>query len=262
MRTILAFTLAATALLLRPDITFAQASTIVSEREPLVVYDEADLNPKKPGYEWEGATLLRNIRVIDGLGNEPVEAQDVLIADGIIAGIGPTGSLEAPTGAREIDGAGLTVLPGLIDAHIHVQGGWRGGNDNGPRPLTLKWDLLALLYSGVTHAYDIGNVPDRAADARDMVAVGAWMGPELTIAGTFFETAPVGAVGQNTLLPTPDPAFIGSNLDTMKDIYGVEMVKCHSGTNSQVLRVLVAEAEKRTCVWCVISGTTTEIRGS
>ena len=155
------------------------------------------------------------------------------------------GGLDAPTGAREIDGAGLTVLPGLIDAHIHVQGGWRGGNDNGPRPLTLKWDLLALLYSGVTHAYDIGNVPDRAADARDMVAVGAWMGPELTIAGTYFETAPVGAVGQNTLLPTPDPAFIGSNLDTMKDIYGVEMVKCHSGTNSQVLRVLVAEAEKR-----------------
>ena len=71
------------------------------------------------------------------------------------------------------------------------------------------------------------------------------MGPDISIAGTYFETAPVGAVGQNTLLLTPDAGFIGAQLDTMKDVYGVEMVKCHSGTNSQVLRVLVAEAHRR-----------------
>ena len=212
-----------------PNLAFGQASTIVSEREPIVVYDEAELNPNPPRYAWTGPTLLRNIRVIDGMGNDPVEGQDVLVADGNIAAVGPTGSLNPPEGSRIINGAGLTVLPGLIDAHIHVQGGWRGGNDNGPRPLILKWDLLALLYSGVTHAYDIGNIPDRSADARDIVAAGGWMGPDLTIAGTYFETAPVGAVGQNTLLPVPDAHYIGSQLDTMKTIYGVEMVKCHAG---------------------------------
>ena len=224
---------------------FGQASTIVSEREPIVVYDESELNPKKPGYEWTGPILLEDIRVIDGKGGRPQSGQDVLVADGRIAAVGRTGSLDVPDGARVIDGDGLTVLPGLIDAHMHLQGGWRGGNDNGPRPLTLKWDLLALLYAGVTHVYDIGNIPERAADARDIVAAGAWMGPEITIAGTYFETAPVGAVGANTLLLTPDAGFIGGQLDTMQQIYGVEMVKCHSGTNSQVLRVLVAEAHER-----------------
>ncbi|MDA9982768.1 amidohydrolase family protein [Gammaproteobacteria bacterium] len=228
-----------------PTTVFAQASTIVSEREPIVVYSENDLNPKQPGYEWTGSTLLQDIRVIDGMGNEPQTGQDVLIADGKIQAVGKTGALDIPKDARIIDGGGLTVMPGLIDAHIHVQGGWRGGNDNGPRPLTLKWDLLALLYSGVTHAFDAGNIPERAADARDILAAGGWMGPELTIAGTYFETAPVGAVGSNTILPVPDAGYIGGHLDTMKNVYGVEMVKCHSGTNSQVLRVLVSEAHKR-----------------
>ena len=228
-----------------PTTVFAQAATIVSEREPIVVYSENDLNPKQPGYEWTGSTLLQDIRVIDGMGNEPQTGQDVLIVDGKIQAVVKTGSLDIPKDARIIDGGGLTVMPGLIDAHIHVQGGWRGGNDNGPRPMTLKWDLLALLYSGVTHTFDAGNIAERAADARDIVAAGGWMGPELTIAGTYFETASVGATGSNTILPTADAGHIGGQLDNMKNVYGVEMVKCHAGTNSQVLRVLVSEAHKR-----------------
>jgi len=227
------------------DAAFGQAATIVSEREPIVVYDESELNPKRPGYEWTGATLLKGIRVIDGMGNPPITGQDVLIAEGKIRAVGSSGSLDAPSDARVIDGDGLTVMPGLIDAHIHVQGGWRGGNDNGPRPQTLKWDLLALLYSGVTHAFDAGNIPERSGDARDIVAAGGWMGPELTIAGTYFETASVGATGSNTLLPVADGGHIGGQLDNMKSTFGVEMVKCHSGMNSQVLRVLVKEAHAR-----------------
>lgn len=226
-------------------LVFGQASTIVSARDPIVVYDDSELNPKVPGYEWTGPTLLRNIRVIDGMGNRPQSGQDVLIFDGKIAAVGDSGSLDVPSDSKVIEGDGLTVLPGLIDPHIHLQGGWRGGNDNGPRPMTLKWDLLALLYSGITHAHDIGNSSALTADARDIVAAGGLMGPDLTISGQYFETAPVGAVGESFLLPTPDAGFIGGQLDSMKAVYGIEMVKCHSGTNSQVLRVLVAEAHKR-----------------
>ena len=228
-----------------PAPVFGQASTIVSEREPIVVYDESELNPKKPGYEWTGPILLQDIRVIDGKGSRPQTGQDVLIAEGKIAAVGRTGSLDVPGDTRVIDGDGLTVLPGLIDAHNHVQGGWRGANDNGPRPLTLKWDLLALLYNGVTQTYDIGNISERGADARDLVEAGAWIGPDMKIAGSYFETAPVGAVGANILLTTPDAAYIGGQLDNLKVVFGVEMVKCHSGITSQVLRVLVAEAHSR-----------------
>ncbi|ASP32684.1 amidohydrolase family protein [Labrenzia sp. VG12] len=230
---------------LAPNLAFAQAA-IVSEREPIVTYDEADLNPIAPRYEWDGATLLQNIRVIDGLGNAPTEGQDVLVTDGKIAAVGATGTLQdVPSDARIIEGNGLTVLPGLIDSHIHLSSGWRGPNDNGNRPVHVKWQLLNFLYAGVTQVYDIGNIPDVAGDTRDMVEAGAWIGPDIKIAGTYFETAEVGAPGYATLLPVNDPNFLGSKLDAMKNTYKVEMVKCHSGTNIQVLKGLVAAAHER-----------------
>jgi len=226
------------------QLAYGQAA-IVSEREKIVMYDAENLNPVEPGYAWEGASLLRNIRVIDGLGNAPVAGQDLLVANGKIVAVGPTGSLDSPSDARLIDGNGLTVLPGLIDAHIHLSSGWRGPNDNGNRPVHVKWQLLNFLYAGVTQVYDMGNIPDVAADTRDMVEAGAWMGPDVKIAGTYFETAEVGAPGYATLLPTNDPNHLGGKLDMMKNVYGVEMVKCHAGTNIQVLRALVVAAHER-----------------
>lgn len=224
---------------------FGQASTITSERLPIVIYDDSQLNAENPHYDWDGATLIQNIRVIDGRGNPAAEAQDILIANGKIGAVGDTGSFEAPHDARVIDGNGLTAMPGLIDAHAHLVSGWRGGNDNGTRPVYVKWQLLTYLYSGVTQIYDIGNNPDTAADARDVVAAGGWLGPDVKIAGAFFESVPVGAAGESRLLQLPDAGAVGAELDKMKNIYGVEMVKCHSGTNSQVLRTLVSEAHKR-----------------
>ena len=232
------------AAIMMPQFAFSQAG-IVSEREPIVIYDPADLNPSEPGYSWSGSSLLKNIRVIDGLGNPPVEGQDILISDGKISAIGATGSTNAPKDARVIEGNGLTVMPGLIDAHTHLSSGWRGPNDNGNRPVHVKWQLLSFLYAGVTQVYDIGNIPDVAGDTRDMVAAGAWLGPDIKIAGTYFETAEVGALGYATLLPVNDPNFLGGKLDMMKNNYGVEMVKCHAGTNIQVLRAFVTEAHKR-----------------
>ena len=227
-----------------PNFAFGQAA-IKSEREKIVSYDAKDLNPAKPGYEWEGATLLERIRIIVGLGNTPKTGQDLLVAEGKIRAVGKSGSLDVPADAKVIDGEGLTVMPGLMDAHIHLSSGWRGPNDNGNRPVFVRWQLLNFLYAGVTQVYDIGNIPDVAGDTRDMVAAGVWMGPDIKIAGTYFETAEVGAPGYATLLPTNDPGHIGGKLDSMKDVYGVEMVKCHSGTNIQVLRAMVSAAHER-----------------
>lgn len=64
---------------------FSQTSVIISEREPTAVYDPADLNPIDPLYEYDGSTLLQNIRVIDHTGADPLEGQDVLVVNGTIA---------------------------------------------------------------------------------------------------------------------------------------------------------------------------------
>jgi imidazolonepropionase-like amidohydrolase len=65
-----------------------------------------------------GETLvLQNALLIDGTGAEPQEDATVVVADGRIREVGPRGKL--PPG-RTIDLHGMTLMPGLIDAHVHV----------------------------------------------------------------------------------------------------------------------------------------------
>lgn len=61
---------------------------------------------------------VRNARVVNVFLRE-VQLQDVAVADGIIAGVYPAG--EGPAAEKEIDAGGLYMIPGLIDAHTHVE---------------------------------------------------------------------------------------------------------------------------------------------
>ena len=63
-------------------------------------------------------TLIRGASVFDGA--TKISARDVLIRDGLIADIG--NGIALPAGARLVEGAGMTLLPGLIDAHSHAFG--------------------------------------------------------------------------------------------------------------------------------------------
>jgi imidazolonepropionase-like amidohydrolase len=60
--------------------------------------------------------LIRDVRVFDG--EHVLEHQDVLIANGKISEVAKTGVKAA--NAELIDGKGRTLLPGLIDAHVHI----------------------------------------------------------------------------------------------------------------------------------------------
>ena len=63
---------------------------------------------------------LTNARVIDGTGGPLREGQTIVIKDGSIAAVGPAGTVATPEGARVIDLAGKTVLPGLVMVHEHL----------------------------------------------------------------------------------------------------------------------------------------------
>jgi N-acyl-D-amino-acid deacylase len=61
------------------------------------------------------ATLIRNVRVLDGSGAEPQTA-DVAVDDGLVSSIG---QLSRYTAGKIVEGDGRILSPGFIDVHTH-----------------------------------------------------------------------------------------------------------------------------------------------
>ena len=132
------------------------------------------------------ALLFRDARLVDGLSDEPIEGAAVLVVDGRIAEIGSP-SLAAPGLAdlRVVDLAGCTLMPGLIDAHVHPTATEIIEDFQRPMPTTLralvaKRRLEAMLRRGFTTVRDAGgcDVGLRQATERGLID-----GPRLFVAG-------------------------------------------------------------------------------
>ncbi len=70
-----------------------------------------------PAQSGDSPYVIRNVRVFDG--ETLAERQTVVISQGRIAAVGGS-TVAVPAGAQEVAGEGRTLLPGLIDAHIHL----------------------------------------------------------------------------------------------------------------------------------------------
>ena len=113
--------------------------------------------------------VLRGVNVVDGVSAEPRLGVSVVVVDGRIQRIGPAG-LEAPSGARELDLDGYWVVPGLVDAHSHMN--------------TLAAARRAL-ESGVTtvRTAGVGGFADVAM--REAVHAGWLAGPDILATGIY-----------------------------------------------------------------------------
>ena len=101
-------------------------------------------------------------RIIDGTGRDPINNGTILIEDGVIQSVGPAGSVTVPIDAQRLDAAGRTVMPGIIDCHVHATYRARDMRQhllNTPTYNILKstWILKETLESGVTTARDMGG---------------------------------------------------------------------------------------------------------
>ena len=79
-------------------------------------------NGPPPEAEAGPAVLFRDGRILDGTGN-PWYLGDVLVVGDRIARVGVIPAEEVPAGAREVEAAGLTIMPGFIDPHSHAGSG-------------------------------------------------------------------------------------------------------------------------------------------
>ena len=128
-------------------------------------------------------TLLRNALLWDGTGAEPLDGADVLVEDDRIKEVSDR-PIRAG-GAREIDLAGRTLMPGLIDAHFHAVAADPdiGKLEHMPRSLLYQHArtlLEASLQRGFTTIRDAGGADYGLAKAVDK---GLIAGPRLFFAG-------------------------------------------------------------------------------
>jgi imidazolonepropionase-like amidohydrolase len=140
--------------------------------------------------------ILANGRVLDGRGGI-AERATILVAGGLIAGVYLGG--DAPDGSAVVDVAGQTVLPALVDAHVHLSAydmlpAQKRGEE--PRTPALRYFELAngaraLVEAGVLTVRDVGSMDDNAVELRQAVRLGLCPGPRiLTCARIVSATSP------------------------------------------------------------------------
>jgi len=125
-------------------------------------------------------------RMIDGRGGPPVEPAVVVVEGERITSAGSPAQIRVPEGAQRIALGARTLLPGLIDAHVHLKG-WRSSNPNDilitPHPLAALCaaaDCRRLLHAGFTTVRDCGGC--LGPNLRDAIAAREIPGPRILTA--------------------------------------------------------------------------------
>lgn len=119
------------------------------------------------------ALVLTGATVIDGTGAAPRTGMTVVIRDGTIAALHPDGATAIPAGAEVRDVRGRWLIPGLIDAHVHV-----ATDPNGPdRRDRVERRLRNALLGGVVAVRDMGGDARALADLARAAATGQIVAP-------------------------------------------------------------------------------------
>jgi imidazolonepropionase-like amidohydrolase len=132
------------------------------------------------------ATLFRNVRVFDGQSAALSEPTSVLVSGSTIAAIGP--DLQAPgADAYVVDGGGRTLMPGLIDNHVHItMSAWTQAEAlaDGVTPAMLEQraakEAEAMLLRGFTAVRDLGGP---VFSLKAGIDAGKYVGPRVWPSG-------------------------------------------------------------------------------
>ena len=148
-------------------------------------------------------TLIDRARVIDGSGAAPFEGSvlidgERIVAVGDVAGFDPN----AVAKAQRVDARGLSLMPGLIDAHCHITFDEPSSNDElffhrreGLAAIIAARNVRKLLRAGVTGFFDADCLFDLGVDLRDAIDAGVIEGPRMATGGNALLTSVGGTAG-------------------------------------------------------------------
>ena len=179
--------------------------------------------------------LIRDVHIIIGDGGELFH-QNVLIKAGIIQKV--SGEPLEDAAVTVIDGSGYTLMPGLIDSHVHIQGGFSCHNE-AESDAFLRDRIPQIFREGVL-PYGITTIKDLDAPKhfiyklRRKLRSGEILGPELLIVGPNFTAPdghPAGTLGSNSpwaraemAIEVSEPEQVSAGIRELKQA-GVDFLK-------------------------------------
>ena len=174
----------------------------------------------KPG---AGVVALEGARLIDGSGGPPIDDALILVRNGHIEAVARVNEIRVPKGAEVVNLTGKTIIPGLIDAHAHVE----------------RWAIPRYLAWGVTTVRDMGGGDyDTAFALKADVSLGSVLGPRMFTAGAMIDGAPA-------TYPTATEVVSGDEARRAVDqraVAGADYVKISTKITTDLLRPLMDEA--------------------
>jgi imidazolonepropionase-like amidohydrolase len=168
------------------------------------------------GIALVGATL------VDGSGGPPLPDAAIVVRRGRVESVGTRAGFKLPPLTRQVDVPGRWIIPGLIDAHAHVE----------------RWALPRYLAWGVTTVRDLHGQIDSILHLRREVNLGAVRGPRIYSAGAMIDG-----------LPTTYPDALGANTphDARKAVdrlvnAGADLIKVYTRVDPTLLQAVLDEA--------------------
>jgi len=144
-----------------------------------------------------------------------LEDQTVIVEGGTIAAVGPAADTAIPSGARQIAARGKYLIPGLTDAHVHLQS---------------PTEFPLYLANGVTTVFNLDGRPAHLL-WRKKIASGEMQGPTIFTTGPIIDKAP--------------QADEAARMVDEQAALGYDGVKIYNGVSKEAYPALIAEAKRK-----------------
>ena len=130
---------------------------------------------------------ITHAALIDGTGSTPLEDAVVLIENGRVASVAASGNLPLPEGTRQLNAEGRWLLPGMIDAHVHVSADEfipipPKGDRTAYMTIVATRNLRSALQAGITTVRDVCG-PRMNLALRTAIERGQQIGPRIFTSG-------------------------------------------------------------------------------
>ena len=179
---------------------------------------------------------IRNAIVVDGNGTPAAGPKDIVIENNRIAAVVAIDPVALNHGARrppaeiEIDAKGKYVLPGLIDAHAHIQ------DERNGIPQPVEYEFKTWLACGITTVRDVGSDLTKTLALRARSAAGEIAAPRIFVYPMFGKAGGAAAIDPRN----PEEARAGVRRVKQLGADGIKLIQVHR----DIMEAIEDEAQK------------------